>query len=141
MEIEALDRRQGAEEAPGFAVLFEAAAAAGAVGIDPEAAAAGEGAGGHDAPSVLGNDIADDEIHLGAAVGDLAERRAALGADAVGAALPMPNGFDLDAAEAATGVEEEVVAGGVAVDAGDAQAEGEGAGHELELGPFAFGLR
>jgi len=126
------------QEAPGFAVELEAAAA-GMVGAEAEGFHGSEGGDGDDVPGVVGNDVGSEEVEVAGGVGGLAAMAAA-GADAIGVALGDGNGLDLDAAEDAAGIDNEVVEGGVAVGFGDGEAQACGLMEESQFGEFSLAL-
>jgi hypothetical protein len=95
---------------------------------------------GEDEPGVLGNDVGDEEVDFGGAVGDGASAGAAMTVDVIEAVEKSRRRFDLDAEEAACGVEDEVVTFAVAVGLGDAEAHGGGFVGESEFGEFAAAL-
>ncbi len=83
----------------------------------------------------------DDEIDLGAEVGDDATVEIPSDADAVGfGRFRVAGGFDLDFAEAAAGVDDEVVASAVAVGLGDFEAARGRLMEKGEFGQFAATL-
>jgi len=130
-----------AEEAPGFAVGAEEAVSAGvAFGIEEKTGAVGDEGDGEDEPGVLGNDVGDEEVDLGGAIGDGGSAGAAMTVDVIEAVEKSSRRFDLNADEAATGVKDEVVAFAVAVGFGDAKAHGGGFVGEGEFGEFASAL-
>jgi hypothetical protein len=130
-----------AEEVPGFAVGAEEAVSAGvAFGIEEKAGAVSDDGDGENEPGVLGNDVGDEEVDFGGAVGDGASAGAAMTVDVIEAVEKSSGRFDLDAEEAACGVEDEVVAFAVAVGLGDAEAHGGGFVGEGEFGEFAAAL-
>jgi len=109
---------------PGFAVGGEEGASAGmAAGREEDAGAVLNEGDGEDEPGVLGDDVGDEEVDFGGLVGDGAVVGAAMSVDAVEAAHKSGGGFDLDAPEAVSGVEDEVVAFAVAVGLCDVEAE------------------
>jgi|SRR5882672_3247224 len=95
---------------------------------------------GEDEPGVLGDDVGDEEVDFGGMVGDDAAVGAAMRVDAVEAAHESGGGFDLNAQEAMSGVEDEVVAFAVTVGLGDVEAERCGFEDEGEFGKFSATL-
>ena len=130
-----------AEQVPGFAVGAEEAVSAGvAFGIEEQAGAVGNEGDGEDEPGVLGDDVGDEEVDFGGAVGDGASVGAAMAVDVIEAVEKSGGRLDLDAEEAASGVEDEVVTFAVAVRLGYAEAHGGGFVGESEFGEFATAL-
>ena len=126
---------------PGFAVGAEEAVSAGvAFGIEEQAGAVSDKGDGEDEPGVLGDDVGDEEVDFGGAVGDGAASGAAITVDVIEAVEKSGGRFDLDAEEAASGVEDEVVTFAVAVGLGDAEAHSGGFVGESEFGEFAAAL-
>jgi len=118
------DQLRLAQQVPGFAVGGEEGALARvAAGREEDAGAVLDEGDGEDEPGVLGDDVGDEEVDFGGLVGDDAVVGAAMSVDAVEAAHQSGGGFDLDAPEAGSGVEDEVVAFAVAVGLGDVEAE------------------
>jgi hypothetical protein len=58
----------GAEQVPGFAVLFEAGAVA-SLGVEAEAFAGGEGFGGENVPDVERDDVGEEDVDVVDGVG------------------------------------------------------------------------
>jgi len=130
-----------AEEVPGFAEGAEEAVSAGiAFGIEEKAGAVGDDGDGEDEPGVLGNDVGDEEVDFGGAVGDGTASGAAMTVDVIEAIQKRRRRFDLNAEEAALGVEDEIVSFAVAIGLGDAEAHGGGFVGESEFGEFSPAL-
>jgi len=135
------------EQVPGFAVGVVVVGLAAALGIEAEAGEAEDVGEREDEPGIFGDDVGDEEIDFGEGVGDGASVDAAVGVDAVEAALHLSGRFDLDADEAGTGewaggievggVEDDVVAFAVAEGFGDAEAVAGGGEGEGEFGDLA----
>jgi len=130
-----------AEQVPGFAI---GAVDSGASGIpfriEEQAGTVADEGDGQDEPGVLGNEVGDEEIHLGGKIGDGAASGAALGVDVIKAVEEGGRRLDLDAVEGGPGVENEVVALAVAVGLGDGEAEADGFVSEGDFGQFSAAL-
>jgi len=88
---------RSAEELPGFAEGFEAAAAGGVLGIERQPLLGGEGFDGNDVPGAGGDDVDGEDVDFGGGVGALgAARREVAGADQVSALAEALGGLDLD---------------------------------------------
>jgi len=115
-----LYRSRLAEEVPGFAIFFPAGAGAVDVGIEAQAAGGSEVFDGDHVPGFLRDDVGDESIDF---VGGVADFAAAVdgvdGLHVVSAGAEGGGAFELDAPEAAAGVEDEVVALAVAPGFGD----------------------
>lgn len=122
------------QQVPGFAVLL--VLGVGAVRGEEDVGLGVGGADGENVPSVGGDDVGGDEVDVAWGVGD------SVGVEVtfVGVAAVEDGAFDLDAAEAAAVVGDEVVGGGVSPGLGDAESEFGGAGHEAQFGPLAARL-
>jgi hypothetical protein len=123
----------GFEEAPGFAVGFEAHLFGLAVGIETEHGLGSADFDGHDVPDVERDDVADEEVDVAAGVDGAALADGIGGAGFVGAGAERVGAFDLDAEKLQAVVENEVVTLAVAPGAGDAESEVVGL---LEKGGF-----
>jgi hypothetical protein len=113
------------EEAPGFAVDFEASVAAG-VGAEMESRAGNDGVDGDDVPDVFGDDVGDEEVDF---VGGV-EGAIAAGADVITRSVEAGGALDLDAVEAVAVVDKEVVAVVFAPGLGHGKIEAGGFGEE-----------
>ena len=105
-----------------------------AVGIQVQQSVADTRVDGDDVPQVHGNKVDDDEIDLVTSVVGFPSR----GFHAVAGFGKALGGFDLDAPEVVSGVEDKVVALAVAPGFGDAKAEGGSLGEEGGLRHFAL---
>src|SRR5947209_6627671 len=115
---------------PGFAVGSKARAGRG--GRDQSAGAAGDHLGRQDVPAAAGarGDVGDEEVDVAGGI-RAATARAATAADLVEAArIARPGGLELNAAEAAVPIEDEIVAAVFAEGPGDDEAQGSGESDE-----------
>jgi len=129
------------QQTPGLSVGGEVGAFSGMIARREEDAGAVLDFGdGEDEPGVFGDDVGDEEVDFVGLVGDGPMVGAAMGVDAVEAAEHGGGGFDLDAQEAASGVEDEVVAFAVAVGLGDVESQRRGFEDEGEFGKFSATL-
>ena len=109
--------------------------------MEPEHDFSGDDSHGEDVPAFFGDEVDDDEVDLGAAVGDKLSSAVASDAGAVDlGGLLVGGGFDLDFAEATSGVDDEVVAVAVAVGFGKLEAHGGGLVEKSEFGEFSATL-
>src|SRR5256885_10754776 len=99
------------EEALGFAILLEAGRASAdvALGVETEAGAGGEGAGGDYVPEIEREDVGDEDVDVGAGVVAFFLLVGVGGLDLVSVGVEGLGAFDLDAPGARAGVEDEVV--------------------------------
>jgi len=88
------------EVVPGFAVAVVAVGFAAAFGAEGDGGRAEDVREREDEPGIFGNDVGGEEVDFSEGVGDGASVDAAVGVDAVEAALELGGGFDLDADEA-----------------------------------------
>jgi hypothetical protein len=95
---------------------------------------------GEDEPGVFGDDVGDQEVDFARLIGDDSVVGSAMGVDAVEAAHESGGGFDLDAEEAVSGVEDEVVAFAVAVGFGDVESHRRRFEDEGEFGELSATL-
>jgi len=116
------------------------------VGVEAEHGGRHAGADGEDVPEVERDDVGYEEIDVAGGIDGAAFADGVGGASFVGVGAESVGGFDLDAEEAATVVEDEVVAFAVAPGFGDAESEGTGfveksgfAAFAATLGVFAAG--
>src|SRR5512147_1371141 len=137
-----LRMRTGSEEQmPRLAIARKKGGAG--VGGQEGMVAVGDGADGDDEPGIFGNDAADEEVNFVAAVRAraLAMELGRRGAELVSAvARGYPRRFDLDTAEAAAGVHDEVITGAVSEGLRDGETEIHSAGEEARFGEFAAGF-
>ena len=124
------------EEAPGFAVLFEAGTASAdvAFGIETEAGAGGEGVGGDYVPEIEREDVGDEDVDVGAGVVAFFLLVGVGGLDLVSVGVEGLGAFDLNAPGARAGVEDEVVTLAVAPGLGDGVSEAGGFDYEGGFG-------
>ena len=89
----------GVEEVPGFAIFFEAAAAAGvaAEGVDADHEASDDGADGDEVPDIGSEDQDGEKVGLGWGIRDVLVRGLPVGVDGVGAGMSGRTGLDFDA--------------------------------------------
>jgi len=127
---------------PGFAILFEAHFPGGTVGIEAEHGGGHAGADGEDVPEVERDDVGDEEVYVLGGIDGAAFADGVGGTSFVGVGAEAVGGFDLDAEEAVSVVEDEVVALAVAPGFGDAESEGAGFVEEGGFGALAaaFGV-
>src|SRR5579863_4798951 len=92
-------REWGIEEAPGFAVDFEAHLFGGAVGIETEHGLGRADFYGDDVPDIQGDYVGGDEVDVELGVGDVASGEFVGGAGFVGAGAEGVGALDLDAEE------------------------------------------
>lgn len=103
-----------------------------------EQAGAGEDClDGEDEPGVLGDDVGDQEIYFRRVVGDHVAVGAAVRIDVVAAVEDRGGGFYLDAPEAFSGVDDNVVAFTVAEGLGQAESQSSSFQHKCHFGQFA----
>ena len=108
--------------------------------IDEQTYTGMNGGDRNDVPTVLGDDVDGEKVHLGRKIGDWAERGAASTIDVKQpAADDVASGFDLDAREAtsARSFKQAVVAQVVAVWLENVEAERRCAKHETEFRDFS----
>ncbi len=133
--------QKSAEEVPGFAEGFQAGALARDVGIEAKTFAGRECVDGQDIPDIERNDVGDEDVNVVGGVHALALTVDAVdGLDIVSAGAEGLGAFELHAPEAATGVENEVVAFGVSPGLGDAEGETSGLEDEGGFGKFSAAL-
>jgi hypothetical protein len=101
--------------------------------VEAEGFAAAEGGDGDDVPDVVGDEPGGEEMYIAGGVGTF-DVTAAAGVDLVGVAARMGGRLDLDAEEAAPGVEDDVVGSGVAVGLHGDETESGGSIEEGEFG-------
>ena len=97
----------------------------------------GDGLDREDVPGIGGDYVGGDEVDVARGVGESVGIEVAF----VGVAAVEDGAFDLDAAEAAAVVGDEVVGGGVSPRLGYAELQFQGSGDETELRPFAARFR
>ena len=95
---------------------------------------------GEDEPGVLGNDVGDEEVDFVESIWDRAAVGAAVRVYVVEAVEECGRGFNLDAPEAMSGFEDEVVALAVAVGLGHMEALGGGLVNERQFRKFSAAL-
>jgi len=127
-------------QVPGFAVFFKAHQFGFAVGIEAQHGRGTAGGDGQDVPEIERNDVGDEEIDIEGGVDGASFADGVGSASFVGAGAKRVGGFDLDAQEAASIVEDEVVALGVSPGLGDAEAEFCGLLEEGGFGALAGAL-
>ena len=132
----------GFHEVPGFAVFFEAHDFCFAMGIKAEHGRGHAGADGQHVPEVERDDVGDEEVDVLRTVNRAAFADRVSGASFISVGAETVGGFDLDAEETASVVEDEVVALGVSPGFGDAEAEFAGFVKEGGFGALstAFGV-
>jgi hypothetical protein len=91
------------EEVPGFTVGVVFVGFPTSFGVEGERGQAEDVREREDIPGVFGDDVGGEEVDFGEFVGDGASVDAAVGVDAVEAALELGGGFDLDADQARAG--------------------------------------
>ena len=109
------------DQVPGFAVFFEAHLFGLAVGVEAEHGRGGADFDGDDVPDVERDDVGGDEVDVFLGVDGAAFADGVGGAGFVGAGADGVGAFDLNAVEAVSVVEDEVVAAAVAPGLGDAE--------------------
>ena len=112
------------------------------MGVEAEHGGRLAGADGEDVPEVEGDDVGDQEIDVAGGIDGAGFADGISGAGFVGVGAEGGGGLDLDADEAASVVEDEVVALAVAPGFGDAESEGTGFVEESGFAAFAaaFGV-
>src|SRR5579864_9001044 len=126
---------------PGFAVGFPAGTLAGDVGIETETGATGDGFDGQDIPGVNGNDVGYEDVNVFGGVGDFALAVDAIdGLDIVAAGAENFGALQLNAPEAGTGGNDEVIAFAVSPGLGDTEAQSFYLEHEGGFGDFSHAL-
>jgi hypothetical protein len=133
--------RHWIEQPPGFAEAFEARSFFAAVGIEPQILAGREGLDREHVPEIERDDVGDDAVNVVGGEGDHFALYVDVGMDGVSAMALVGGGADLHAPEAASGVEDVVVAVAVSPGFGDAESEGDSFLHECQFGDLstAFG--
>jgi hypothetical protein len=106
----------------------------GAVGIKTEHGGGHAGADGEDVPKIERDDVGYEEVDVGGGVDGAAFADGVSSAGFISVGAEGVGGLDLDAEEAASVVEDEVVALAVAPGLGDTESEGAGF---VEEGGFA----
>jgi hypothetical protein len=136
--------RAQAEEVPGFPVFFEVASVffSGAFGVEADVDQVYDLCDGDDVPSVVGDNIADDEVDFVGGVFDVAAEALAGYGDGVSPALAGEDGLHLDAEEAVALSDYEVVGFAITVGFADGESHAEGFEDEDQFGhlAFAFGI-
>jgi len=128
-----------AEEIPGFAVRFKGAAGfvASAVRIEADMDVADDLIDGNDVPNVAGHDVGGDKVDfIGGVFG--AAAMAVSNGDAITPARRTEDGLDLNAKEASTIFDDEVIGFAVAEGFADRVSEADGTEDEDQFGHFAF---
>src|SRR5712692_4343043 len=110
------------------------------MGIEAEHGGGHAGADGEDVPEVERDDVGDQEVYVLGGIDGAAFADGVGGAGFVGVGAEGVGGFDLDAQEAASVVEDEVVALTVAPGFGDAESELAGFVEEGSFGALAAAL-
>src|SRR5450631_350287 len=130
----------GLQQVPGFAVRLEAHFFGFAMRIETEHGRGGADFHGDDVPDVEGDDVGGDEVDVFLGVGGASFAGGIGGAGFVGTGTDGFGAFDLNAVEAASVVEDEVVAQAVAPGFGDAEFEVGGLVEETGFGAFSGDL-
>ena len=95
---------------------------------------------GDDKPAVLGNDVGDNKINFLGSIRNQASVCATAAIDMVAAVTKRGRGFDLDAPEAMSRFEDEIVAFAVAVGLGHVETLGGSFVNERQFGKFSAAL-
>jgi hypothetical protein len=129
------------QEVPGFSVGAVEAGASGVVARgEEEAGAVVDDVDGEDEPGVLGNDVGDEEVDFVESIGNDTAVGAAVRIDVILAVEERGGGFDLDAPEAMSGFDNEVVALAVAVRLGHVETLAGGFVDERQFGKLSAAL-
>ena len=129
------------QQVPDFPVGAVEAGAAGMVARgEEETGAVVDDVDGEDEPGVLGNDVGDEEVDLVEMIRNDAGVGAAVRIDVILAVEECGGGFHLDAPEAMSGFDDEVVALAVAVGLGHVETLGGGLVNEGQFGKFSSAL-